>query len=151
VTRLGFRVHGTPAPQGSKRHVGNGIMVESSNRVKPWRQDVKHAALGKRRVGHRQDSTPTMAGPVLLNVVFYMKRPRAHYRTGKLSHLLRDDAPTMHSSRPDVDKLLRSTMDALGEAGVWRDDSQVANVSATKVYDDHPGAFITVEDVTRVI
>ena len=42
---LTITVHGTPAPQGSKRHVGNGVMVESSKKVKPWRQDVKHAAL----------------------------------------------------------------------------------------------------------
>ena len=38
-------VIGIPAPQGSKRHVGNGIMIENSKRVKPWRQDVKEAAL----------------------------------------------------------------------------------------------------------
>ena len=38
-------VIGMPAPQGSKRHVGNGIMIENSKRVKPWRQDVKEAAL----------------------------------------------------------------------------------------------------------
>ena len=29
------------APQGSKRHVGRGIMIESSKRVKPWRDAVR--------------------------------------------------------------------------------------------------------------
>ncbi len=37
-------VYGEPAPQGSKRFVGvragRGVMVESSKKVKPWRQDV---------------------------------------------------------------------------------------------------------------
>lgn len=28
-------VHGIPAPQGSKRHVGNGVLLESSKMVKP--------------------------------------------------------------------------------------------------------------------
>ena len=42
-------VYGAPAPQGSKKFVGTtktgrGIMVESSAKVKPWRQDVKDAA-----------------------------------------------------------------------------------------------------------
>ena len=37
-------VYGTPAPQGSKRHVGHGRMIEQSKRVKPWRNDVKAAA-----------------------------------------------------------------------------------------------------------
>lgn len=35
-----FAVFGLPAPQGSKRHVGEGRMVESSKRVKPWRRQV---------------------------------------------------------------------------------------------------------------
>ena len=41
-------VRGDPAPQGSKKFVGmaggRGLMVESSKRVKPWRQDVVAAA-----------------------------------------------------------------------------------------------------------
>ena len=28
------------APQGSKKHVGNGIMVETSKRLKSWRNQV---------------------------------------------------------------------------------------------------------------
>jgi len=40
-----FTVWGIAAPQGSKRHVGNGVMLESSDRVRPWRQDVRFAAL----------------------------------------------------------------------------------------------------------
>src|SRR3546814_14230461 len=36
-------VHGSPAPQCSKRHVGRGRMIESSQKVKPWRQDVQAA------------------------------------------------------------------------------------------------------------
>jgi hypothetical protein len=34
---LPFTVYGVPRPQGSKRHVGNGRMVESSPRVAEWR------------------------------------------------------------------------------------------------------------------
>ena len=33
-----IKVIGLPAPQGSKRHVGHGVMIESSNNVKPWRE-----------------------------------------------------------------------------------------------------------------
>jgi Holliday junction resolvase RusA-like endonuclease len=45
---LVITVHGTPAPQGSKHGFVRGgkvAMVESSQKVKPWRQDIKHAAL----------------------------------------------------------------------------------------------------------
>jgi crossover junction endodeoxyribonuclease RusA len=41
---VAFTVRGLPAPQGSKRHVGGGRMVESSANVKPWRADVRAAA-----------------------------------------------------------------------------------------------------------
>jgi Holliday junction resolvase RusA-like endonuclease len=44
VPPLVITVFGQPAPQGSKRHVGHGVMVESSKKVKPWRQDVVAAA-----------------------------------------------------------------------------------------------------------
>lgn len=137
-----FRVHGLPAPQGSKKHVGNGIMVESSAKVKPWRQDVKYAAL---------EDLPAagypIIGPVRVQVTFYLPRPKGHYRTGRNAGLLRDSAPLFPHTKPDVDKLLRSTLDGMGEAGVWRDDSQVVGVGMWKRYADAvpPGAEITVE------
>ena len=39
-----FHVSGTPAPQGSKRHVGGGRMIESSKKVEPWREAVARVA-----------------------------------------------------------------------------------------------------------
>lgn len=149
-------VHGTPAPQGSKRHVGNGVMVESSKKVKPWRQDVKHAALAA-----DAERTPCLDltcacqphggtwGPddaLQVEVTFYLPRPRGHYGTGRNATTLKPSAPTRPWTKPDLDKLLRSTLDALGEAGLWADDSRVAVVLAEKQYADHrpPGAVIDV-------
>ena len=85
---LTITVLGLPAPQGSKRHVGDGIMVESSKRVRPWRSDVKAAA--ERAIG--TDWTP-IKGPVSLTATFFFLRPRSHYRTGRFADVLRDDAP----------------------------------------------------------
>ena len=136
---LTFRVYGTPAPQGSKRHVGNGVMVESSAKVKPWRQDVKHAALDALPEGYEAP-----AGPVAVRVHFTLPRPRSHYGTGRNAATVKPGAPEYHSGRPDVDKLLRSTLDALTAAGVLRDDNQVAALEGFKWYGQHPGAHITV-------
>ena len=36
--------YGTPATQGSKRHIGKGIMVEASTRTRPWRETVTDTA-----------------------------------------------------------------------------------------------------------
>lgn len=44
MTAVQFDVLGVPAAQGSKRHVGNGRMVESSKALHPWRDSVAAAA-----------------------------------------------------------------------------------------------------------
>ena len=145
-------VHGTPAPQGSKRHVGNGVMVESSKKVKPWRQDVKHAALEAipdYSCGCEPNAPEWGTDDALqVEITFYLPRPRGHYGTGRNAGTLKASAPTRPHTRPDLDKLLRSTLDALGEAGLWADDSRVAVLLGEKQYADHrpPGAVI---DVTR--
>ena len=155
MTSLAFAVHGLPAPQGSKRHVGNGVMVESSKRVRPWRQDVKYAALEALAIAC-PDCASGGAGhfprgeAVAVRVDYLLPRPKGHYRTGANAHLLREGAPKWPTSKPDVDKLLRSTLDALGEAGVWHDDSQVVSVEMGKHYADalSVGARIVIREVT---
>lgn len=128
-------VYGMPAPQGSKRHVGKGILVESSKKVKPWRQDVKAAALAAR------NGAPPIDGPVSLHIVFTLPKPKSAPKTKR----------TYPDRKPDIDKLLRSTLDALTEAGVFTDDARVISVRATKVFPnegeqsmDAPGAVIYV-------
>lgn len=149
---LQFVVHGQPAPQGSKRHIGNGVMIESSKKVKPWREAVKHAALDAiaKREGTSRPFT-VLAGPVWVTLVFTVARPKSHYRTGRNSHLLRDNAPLWPSTKPDGDKLDRACLDALTDAGVFADDAQVAVRVSIKTYPDvhpraiaTPGAFIAV-------
>jgi len=141
---LTIDVRGIPAPQGSKRgFVNNGrvSMVESSKKVKPWRQDVKHAALDV------LGDAPPLDGPVLVDVWFRLTRPKSHYGTGGNSRVLKILAPRYPAGKPDIDKLLRSTLDALGEAGVWRDDAQVVAVTMRKTYGDVAGARIHVREL----
>ncbi len=134
-----IQVWGLPAPQGSKRHVGHGIMIESSKKVKPWREAVKTAALTV------QDDQPPLDGPIDVTVHFYLPRPKGHYGTGRNTGKLKHSAPSHPATRPDVDKLVRSTLDALGDAYMFTDDSQVVNLVAGKRYATNerpPGATI---------
>ena len=139
---LTFVVFGLPAPQGSKRHMGNGIMVESSKAVSPWRQDVKHAALAC--IPHDWNT----ASPMVLSVVFRFKRPAGHI--GKKG--LKPSAPQHCTSARtgDLDKLLRSSCDAL--TGIaFDDDRQVVAINAQKRYcvgDEPQGALITLTPLT---
>lgn len=134
-----FVVYGVPRPQGSKRHVGNGIMVESSKHVKAWREDVSSAAR-KAYAGGLID------GPVSLHVTFGFPRPRSHYRTGKHAQELKESAPKFHRGRPDLSKLIRAVEDALTGV-VWRDDSQVVDIKSTKGYGEPAHCWIGVERV----
>ncbi len=131
-------VYGLPAPQGSKRHVGNGIMVESSKNVKPWREAVKWAALMACK--GRPDSNPGITtGPIDVEMVFTMPRPKSAKR---------DAVP---SNRPDLSKLIRSTEDALTDIGAWEDDARVVRCLALKVYPgQHPDALEVPGAVIRI-
>lgn len=131
-----FRVEGmAPAPQGSKRHIGRGVMIESCKQVKPWRMLVSQAATAL--------SLPLIRGPVHLSVVFLFLRPRGHFTP---KGALRRSAPRYHCVKPDGSKLLRSTEDALTGALI-EDDARIVSSTIEKRYvvgDEKPGALITV-------
>lgn len=129
-------VPGAAAPQGSKRYVGNGRMIESSKAVKPWREDVRQACL----VAWRDASGPwaPVDGPVRLVIDFVRKRPAAAPKRSTPA------ATTM----PDLSKLIRSTEDAITSAGVWIDDARVTTIIAHKrlaEIGETPGAHIRIE------
>ena len=115
---LYFEVEGLPAPQGSKsfkgiaKKTGHAILVESSKKVKPWRQAVEAAA----RKAQGPDWVP-LDGPILLVIEFYMPRPKGHPKTRR----------TLPDRTPDLSKLLRSTEDAMTYAGTYADDGRIVD------------------------
>lgn len=151
MTTLTIHVVGVPAPQGSHRAFvvkGRAVVTQDNKKTRPWRQDVTAAVLN--RMATTPDFEP-YAGPVHVAIDFYMPRPRYHFRTGKRANELRDDAPRYHDKKPDSDKLARSILDALTSSGVFRDDAQVAALSAVKVYADAAtGARITIASLTSL-
>ena len=133
-------MYGDPAPQGSKNAYVRGnraILVESSAKVRPWRQAVV-AEILKQPVFTHTDG-------VMVRITFHFKRPKSHYGTRKGQPYLKETAPVHVSVRPDVDKLARSTLDALTDSGLITDDSLVSVLHVQKVYDPQPGASITVK------
>ena len=125
-------VRGTPAPQGSKRHVGRGIMIESSKAVGPWREAVR--AETQRAV---KDIGPA-DGAVSVTIQFYLPRPKS--LPGRV---------TAHVRRPDLDKLGRAVLDGLTDGGAWLDDSQVTRLMLGKCYatgNVTPGCTIRIEE-----
>ena len=142
MTERNLFVPGVPAAQGSKRHVGNGRMVEMSKRLGPWRAAIAEAIV---EAGWQRD--PILAGPVAVSLTFTMPRPKSHYGTGRNADRLKPNAPDWVSTAVgDIDKLCRAVLDAITEAGAWRDDSQVALLTAWRLYGE-PGVTITVQRI----
>lgn len=123
-------VRGKPAPQGSKRHVGNGRMIEMSKAVGPWRERV----ASETQLVMYSAGLPPVAGAVSVRIWFLMPRPKGHYRTGRNANLLSARAPAHPAGTPDLDKLVRAVLDGLTMGGAWKDDGQVVKLNAEKLY-----------------
>lgn len=151
---LEFRVYGTPAPQGSKSFKGmaggHAILVESSKKVRPWRQDVVAAVIEAIEVASlslERHCNGAIRGPVELEIIFTLRKPKSAPKTRR----------TWPDRTPDLSKLVRSTEDALTSAGVWEDDARVVRCVASKVFPGEdvdalhvPGAVIRIRAVSEV-
>jgi crossover junction endodeoxyribonuclease RusA len=116
--RLNFFVAGLPAPQGSKRYVGNGISIESAKTLPTWRHDVRTTAQDVMT----ESDLPIMTGAVLLKLRFVMKRPVATPKT-------KPTPPAV--KKPDLDKITRAVCDSLTKV-IYHDDSQIIHIDAYK-------------------
>jgi len=89
-----------------------------------------------------------LEGPLIVTLTFYMPRPKSHYRTGKYSDQLKDNAPTYHDKKPDVDNMVKAVFDAIGDSKViWKDDNQVAAMNVLACYSEEPGAKIKIRQL----
>jgi Holliday junction resolvase RusA-like endonuclease len=114
-------------------------MIEMSKHVGPWRDAVRAAA-------HQAIPVP-LPGPVALDIVFFLEKPKSVKRE------------TPHV-RPDLDKLIRATMDGLTSTvdrrniylpGAFDDDAQAIIINTMKAYappGTMPGAWITIDRAT---
>lgn len=121
-------VAGRAAPQGSKRAIGKGRMIESSKYVRPWRKDVHDAMAADGRRIH---------GPVVVGLRFVFPRPK----------VVKDAMTGLGQSVGDGDKLTRAVWDALKTAGTIDDDSRVLDWYGSKrlaAPGEDPGVLIIV-------
>ena len=148
--RIEIFIEGQPRPAGSKRAFAlrrrDGSLVTRPNGspVINVTDDCKTSAGWKadvREAFRRQWQGDPLSGPIGLAVEFVLSRPKKHFRTGSKSHLLRDDAPHWHTTKPDRGKLLRAVEDAL--TGIaWIDDAQVCAGPVVKCYGTREGVSI---------
>src|SRR4051812_40217078 len=114
-------VAGVPQPSGSKRGFFNPklkrvLITDANKKAKPWMACVSAAASEKCK--------EMLDGPLRVRFDFKFPRPKGHFGSGKNSGVLKSNAPTFHTVKPDATKVMRSTEDAL-KGIAWIDDSQV--------------------------
>jgi Holliday junction resolvase RusA-like endonuclease len=115
-------VPGLPQPQGSTRAFvrgGRAIVTSDNPKLSDWRHRLT-LAITYARAGRQ---TLPYAGPVRLHLRFFLPRPKSLPK-----------ATCWPTTRPDLDKLTRAVNDALTDSGVWKDDSQLVELTATKGY-----------------
>jgi len=110
-------------------------MIESAgDKVKSWREDVINAVTDEIQTA----GWIAPDGPVELRLTFWLRKPPSLPKRRRTPY-----------TKPDLDKLVRSTMDALKIAGAITDDARVIKLEASKFYaePDRPtGANIDLVD-----
>ena len=138
-----FFIKGTPKPQPRPRAVSRGKFSTFYSPVSDWkkicRKELKVIAKEK-----------TFDQAIEVNLYFWFHRPNCHYRTGKYSELLRDDAPKWHTKKPDKDNLEKAVTDAMSDAGLISDDCIIVRGMTSKSYvrrDENSGCWIEINPV----
>lgn len=143
---LDLFIPGTPKPKGSLRHVGHGRLIEQLAGSPDWRNTVRAAAHNAVRCcpdptcGHLQDGYPNPAA-LAVDITLLFPKPKSAPKTRQILPITR--------SSGDIDKQARNILDALVDAGVMRDDSQVIDLTVRKRYCPEggtPGAHVEVRE-----
>jgi len=110
------------------------IVTSDNPKNKGWQQLV---AEGASSALQGFEPAEQLEGPVQLRVNFYLPRPKSLPKK-----------VNSHLKKPDLDKLVRAVKDALTRV-VWKDDSQVIELMASKAYATSaaPHAVITVAEI----
>lgn len=145
MTVVSFVVYGIAQPAGSKRafvnrKTGRVQVTDAAKGSKPWQAEVRAAAAGAMMGLERDWPLWGMNGPLRLHIVIYVPRPKGHYG----ARGVRPSAPAYPAVRPDLTKLLRGIEDALTGV-VWRDDAQVVEQTARKLYGEPARAEVVIE------
>tara|TARA_Y100000310_G_C20263439_1_gene614691 strand:+ start:143 stop:553 length:411 start_codon:yes stop_codon:yes gene_type:complete len=135
---ISFTIIGKPVPLKRHRSTRTGKMYDPSSREKKqmWLQIAKY-----------RPKLP-LKGNIYLKVIFYMPRPKSHFRTGKYKHLLKDDYKNInyHSYKPDLDNLVKMLADVIQPQMIC-DDSQICMLQAEKKYGE-PRTEVIIQEVS---
>jgi Holliday junction resolvase RusA-like endonuclease len=129
-------IEGAPIAKKRPRFARRGQFVQTYNDQET--EEGKWLLLAKGQV------KDLFQGPLKVKMLFAMPRPKGHFGTGKNAAKLKPSAPQQHTKKPDLDNLVKFAKDCLNGVA-WRDDSQVFELEARKIYGDRPRTEIIIE------
>lgn len=136
-----FEIKGNPKALKRHRVVRHGSHLASYD---PSKKDKEVFAMRCKR--HAPEEPFDF--PVGIDIQFWLKRPKTHYRTGKYSDRIKRTAPYFHIIRPDIDNLVKFVADAL--TGLfWVDDSIICDLNIVKRYAEEPRTHIFIYEITK--
>ena len=125
-------VEGIPKPQPRPRLANNG-KVFNPHSADAWKNQIKAAFIACRQ--------ETITTPVCLKAAFYLPMPKDMKKNLTLA-----DEVIAHNTIPDLDNFLKSLMDGITNAGIWKDDALVYKIESEKWYSPtRIGARIIIE------
>lgn len=128
---ISFTVYGAPVGKARARTVVQGGRVHSYTPEKT--ASFERAVAWACKNACKGAQMPENA-PLRLNAIFYMPIPKS------VSKRLRErmaNETVFHTKKYDLDNLMKSLAD--GCCGIaYRDDNQIAEIRARKVYSEHP-------------
>lgn len=135
MIKVVFQVYGIPQTKGSTRafirqkgEKAYPVITNDNPKNKPWASTVAAAAQATRQ---NSGLTELITGPVTLDLVFVLPKPKSYPKTRELPM----------TKKPDLDKMTRSIKDAL-QGVFYKNDSQVNECHLYKQYGDEPGVKI---------
>lgn len=135
---INFTVAGTPVGKARPRVTRSGRVYTPESTAQA--EEAIRQAAQQAMQGWTTNGKP-MEGPLAVTIYFVMPIPASW------SKKLRDDAISgfiAHTSRPDLDNLIKTVLDAMNGV-VYSDDKQVTTIGALKKYGVDPKMLVFVK------
>ena len=119
-------------PRVRARRAGNRVMMYDPGTADAWIESIRRSVFAGFQTEERRYS---LGQGLAVAMHFIFPRPKAHFRSGKYAHLLKDSAPTIHTGKPDLDNAIKLVCDALGTPKnplIYSDDSCVVSIVSSK-------------------
>ena len=98
----------------------------------------------------QQIAGPLITEPLSVDLVFFIKRPRSHYGTGRNASTLKPSAPKWPENSKDTDNYIKFALDCLNNV-LYDDDHRVIRVMGIKQYSDYPRTEIVAMRMDEIL